>query len=216
MVEFVKLNVGGHHYHVSRILLEKYPQSTIVRNIMAAEEGKVDVGPDAEIFIDGDGVAFRFVLNYLRHGRVFLPITESKEHFMNEVSHYDIKANPDEVYTVGHGQGHGQGQGVVQGGPAQPKRTPCKCSGPCAESCECKVSRQPCMEGCACECSDLSSGHFKHGCGKGEKVCCGCACACDVQHDYPRHCGFRFPHAYPCPDPYSCHHHGCGFHGRYY
>ncbi len=190
MVEVVKLNVGGNHYQVSKTLIEKFPQSTIYRDIHLAEEsfgegyaGTSDRDHDHAIFIDGDGTTFRYVLNYLRHGRVFLPVTETKEGFMNELSHYGLVGKPDEVFTVG---------GDLKPAISMTTRAPCACTGTCAESCECKKYKQGCWEQCPCKCASGREVAYHSPCD-----ClgpCGGNCTC---RQYHRHCNSR-----------------CGCHGR--
>ncbi len=86
MTKVVKFNIGGQRYEVSRSLLRIYPESMIAK--CASDEWQED--PDAEIFIEGDGDLFRYVLTYLRHGSVCLPITESKGALMKELEFYGI------------------------------------------------------------------------------------------------------------------------------
>jgi hypothetical protein len=221
MVEIVKLNVGGHPYHISRTLLERYPLSTITRTVVTAEEERgthfgSGSDSDSEIFICGDGTAFRFILNYLRHGRVFLPLTETKASFMNELSHYGLVGNPDEVYVVGHELQPQTTQ--VKGGTkapcggtkspctwqvkgATPARVPCTCSGPCIDSCECRNSQQSCLKGCACASKDsASSGR----CGRSREIEHGGPCDC--LGPCRGNCACRMAHR-------SCQR-GCGCHGR--
>lgn len=180
-MKIVKLNVGGHPYQVSRALLEKYPQSLITRTVVSAEESHNrsydDSESSAEVFICGDGTAFRYVLNYLRHGHVFLPITETKASFMNELSHYGIVANPDEVYAVGQD--------------IQPQRVPCSCTGPCVDSCECKRSQQICMRECACASTERCGAASQSAQYSTPCDClgpCRASCSCRKSH---RSCGNR-------------------------
>eukprot|EP01083_Nonionella_stella_P096088 269947_1 len=187
MVEFVKLNVGGHHYHISRVLIEAHPETMIARAVIAAEENydpDDHSHDDTEVFIEGDGVAFRFVLNFLRYGRVFLPITETKASFMNELSYYDIKGNPDEVHTVGYMH---TGVHATEHTDASNFK-PCTCTGSCGDSCACKKSRRGCSSGCSCACADsdtvkpcTSTGSCGNSCEcrKSRQGCSsGCSCAC--------------------------------------
>ncbi len=52
------------------------------------------------IFIDRDGLLFRFVLNYLRDGKVVLPITVDKNTFLHELSYYGIAMEDDSSSKV--------------------------------------------------------------------------------------------------------------------
>ena len=67
----VKLNVGGHHFTASVQTLIKDPKSMLA----AMFSGKFEMKPqeDGAFFIDRDGTHFRFILNYLRTGKLTLP-----------------------------------------------------------------------------------------------------------------------------------------------
>ena len=55
---------------------------------------------DETIFIDRDGQLFRHVLNYLRDGRVILPIAMDKNTFLHELSYYGIHVNDDDCANI--------------------------------------------------------------------------------------------------------------------
>ena len=67
----VKLNVGGHQFTTSLQTLTKDPNSMLA----AMFSGKFEMKPheDGTFFIDRDGTHFRFILNYLRTGKLTLP-----------------------------------------------------------------------------------------------------------------------------------------------
>ena len=67
----VKLNVGGQHFTTSVQTLTKDPNSMLA----AMFSGKFDMKPseDGSFFIDRDGTHFRFILNFLRTGKLTLP-----------------------------------------------------------------------------------------------------------------------------------------------
>ena len=67
----VKLNVGGQYFTTSVQTLRKDPNSMLA----AMFSGKFDTKPseDGSFFIDRDGTHFRFILNYLRTGKLTLP-----------------------------------------------------------------------------------------------------------------------------------------------
>ena len=200
MVKFVRLNVGGHSYHVSRTLLERYPQSLITRAVQSSEELTEPgyPGPDAEVFIDGDGIVFRFILNYLRHGRVFLPVTETRAGFMNELSHYGIVANPDDIFVVGEQLMAKHDVAMADTARHAGTSRPCSCAGPCIDSCECKKSQKPCSQVCAC------SRHSSGRCDPQREV--AIKGPCDCLGPCRRNCGCRMAHR-------SCQR-MCGCHGR--
>lgn len=67
----VKLNVGGHHFTTTVQTLTKDPNSMLA----AMFSGRFEMKPskDGTFFIDRDGTYFRFVLNFLRDGKLSLP-----------------------------------------------------------------------------------------------------------------------------------------------
>ena len=67
----VKLNVGGQHFTTSVQTLRNDSNSMLA----AMFSGKFDTKPseDGSFFIDRDGTHFRFMLNYLRTGKLTLP-----------------------------------------------------------------------------------------------------------------------------------------------
>ena len=86
----VKLNVGGQHFTTSVQTLTKDPNSMLA----AMFSGRFDMKPseDGSFFIDRDGTHFRFILNFLRTGKLTLPkggtFTEELE---EEVEFYQIQ-----------------------------------------------------------------------------------------------------------------------------
>jgi len=90
----VQFNVGGTLYTVSRSLLDsQHPNTMLARS--ASQQWQED--SEAEIFIERDGSIFRFVLNYMRDGRVVLPISESKESVLAELEYYGIEVDKCQV-----------------------------------------------------------------------------------------------------------------------
>ena len=67
----IKLNVGGQHFTTSVQTLTKDPNSMLA----AMFSGRFDMKPseDGSFFIDRDGTHFRFILNFLRAGKLTLP-----------------------------------------------------------------------------------------------------------------------------------------------
>ena len=68
----ILLNVGGHRFTTSLQTLTKDPNSMLA----AMFSGKFEMEPseDGAFFIDRDGTHFRFILNYLRNGKLTLPV----------------------------------------------------------------------------------------------------------------------------------------------
>ena len=67
----VKLNVGGHYFTTTIQTLTKDPNSMLA----AMFSGMFEMQPseDGAFFFDRDGTHFRFILNYLRTGKLTLP-----------------------------------------------------------------------------------------------------------------------------------------------
>jgi len=92
----VNLNVGGHRFTTSLQTLTKDPNSMLA----AMFSGKFELKPfeDGAFFIDRDGTYFRFILNYLRTGKLALPTdaTFAKE-LLEEAEFYQIQGMIDEL-----------------------------------------------------------------------------------------------------------------------
>ena len=95
----VKLNVGGQHFTTSLQTLTKDPNSMLA----AMFSGRFDMKPseDGSFFIDRDGTHFRFILNFLRTGKLILPegATFTKE-LEEEAEFYQIQGLIDAFRPV--------------------------------------------------------------------------------------------------------------------
>ena len=95
----VKINVGGHHFITTIQTLTKDPNSMLA----AMFSGKFDKqrSDDGSFFIDRDGTHFRFILNYLRDGKLILPegATFHKE-LEAEATFYQIQGILDELKRI--------------------------------------------------------------------------------------------------------------------
>ena len=95
----VKLNVGGQHFTTSLQTLTKDPSSMLA----AMFSGRFDMKPseDGSFFIDRDGTHFRFILNFLRTGKLTLPegATFIKE-LEEEAEFYQIQGLIDALSTA--------------------------------------------------------------------------------------------------------------------
>ena len=95
----VKLNVGGHYFTTSLQTLTKDPNSMLA----AMFSGKFEMKPseDGAFFIDRDGTHFRFILNYLRTGKLTLPDGEtSLKEFAEEAEFYQIQGVLNELKSI--------------------------------------------------------------------------------------------------------------------
>ena len=92
----VRLNVGGQHFTTSLETLTKDPNSMLA----AMFSGKFDMKPaeDGAFFIDRDGTHFRFILNYLRRGKLILPANAAcLAELEAEANFYQIQGLLDEL-----------------------------------------------------------------------------------------------------------------------
>ena len=92
----VRINVGGHYFTTTRQTLTKDPNSML--GVMFS--GKFDMKPaeDGAFFIDRDGTHFRFILNYLRTGKLTFPEGEKAfKELQEEAEYYQMKGILDEL-----------------------------------------------------------------------------------------------------------------------
>lgn len=91
----VELNVGGVHYTSSVATLSKEPGSLLAK-ILAQDAPLKD--PKGRIFIDRDGVLFRYVLDYLRSSTLVLPEGfRERERLRQEALHFGCTGLVDAV-----------------------------------------------------------------------------------------------------------------------
>ena len=92
--QIITFEVSGQIFKVSRSVLDKYPDSMLANRAYGATSND----PDSPIFIDGDGERFRYCLDYLRHGRAYLPWTVSKDGILHDLEYYGIEnVNADAI-----------------------------------------------------------------------------------------------------------------------
>jgi hypothetical protein len=90
----VQFNVGGQIYEISRDIVMSHPDTMLAR--IASDTWQTD--PTATIFINGDGERFRYVLDYLRTGCVFLPLTVPKPAILKDMEYYGFEnVNPKDI-----------------------------------------------------------------------------------------------------------------------
>ena len=83
-----RFNVGGKRYEVSQSMLDQHPQTMLAR---LASEAWNQGGKAEEIFIERDGERFRFVLDFLRDGKVGLPLSaDTKATFVAELDYFGV------------------------------------------------------------------------------------------------------------------------------
>ena len=94
----VNLNVGGRRFTTSLQTLTKDPDSMLA----AMFSGRFEVKPleDGAFFIDRDGKHFRFILNYLRTGKLTLPKGATfLDELAEEAEFYQIQGILDELVS---------------------------------------------------------------------------------------------------------------------
>ena len=84
----IRFNVGGQFYEVSKSLIEQHEDTMLAR--LVSDTWLAD--PNATIFIDRDGDTFKYVLYYMRYGKVSLPITVSREMFLLDMEYYGFNS----------------------------------------------------------------------------------------------------------------------------
>ena len=92
-----RLNVGGFHFEVSRSLIVQHDSSMLAR--LVSDTWQAD--PEAIIFIDRDGETFRHCLDFLRYGRVSLPLTVARDAFLRDMDYYGIEVDASLIGVAG-------------------------------------------------------------------------------------------------------------------
>ncbi|PFX18192.1 BTB/POZ domain-containing protein KCTD6, partial [Stylophora pistillata] len=86
----LKLNVGGHLFSTSLETMNKDPGSVL--HAMFSGRFGTKPGEDGTYFIDRDGTNFRYILNYLRTGKLLLPEdTVVRKELLSEAEFYQIE-----------------------------------------------------------------------------------------------------------------------------
>jgi len=83
----VKFNVGGHRYEISHTILMTHPETMLARSASDLWHKN----PDQEIFLNGDGERFRYVLDYLRDGEIYLPFTIPKAALVKDLKYFGFQ-----------------------------------------------------------------------------------------------------------------------------
>ena len=92
-VRTVTFDVGGRLHKVRNSFISLNQNNVIGRLGQIA----LDRNVDEPIFIDRDGDIFIYVLNFLRDGRIELPMTVPKQAFINELRYYGIDCSVGRV-----------------------------------------------------------------------------------------------------------------------
>lgn len=89
----VTFNVGGKRFTISRSFLDRYPETMLT----AASSKTWQHDQDEEVFIDRNGQRFQFVLDYLRDGKVVLPMYETKDALASELEYFNIEVDMNRI-----------------------------------------------------------------------------------------------------------------------
>ena len=89
----VIFNVGGALHEVTQTLLDQYPDSMLTKS---ASKEWYD-SDEKEIFIERDGSTFKYVLNFMRDGKVALPLTQTKAATILELEYFNINFDPANI-----------------------------------------------------------------------------------------------------------------------
>jgi len=89
MNELIRLNIGGEQYTTSRTTLMRYPDSMLGK--MLGGKMRTSIDEHGCFFIDRDGAMFRYILNFLRSGRLSLPA---------DFNQHDLLADEADFYRL--------------------------------------------------------------------------------------------------------------------
>lgn len=91
----VSFNVGGQIFVVRRSLLDAFPSTMLARSASKEWGGEESATP---IFIDRDSGQFRYCLDFMRDGKVWLPATESNAALLSDLTYFGFEnIDPDAV-----------------------------------------------------------------------------------------------------------------------
>ena len=84
----IKLNVGGVRYDVSKSSLDLFPASMLSKLVPDTWiEGATD-NDTKEVFIDRNGERFQYIMDYIRDGRVELPMSIPRGQFVTDMDYF--------------------------------------------------------------------------------------------------------------------------------
>lgn len=84
----VSFNVGGQIFVLAQSTLDAFPSTMLARS--ASKEWRGD-DADKPIFISSDSGRFRYCLDYMRVGKVWLPPTESKDALLSDLTYFGFE-----------------------------------------------------------------------------------------------------------------------------
>jgi len=99
--KIINLNVGGIHYTTSLDTLVKYSDSMLA--LMFSGNMKSAMDKDGRYFIDADGNMFKYILNFLRRNKLFLPKDFNEcllNHLLSEAEFFQITPLIDTIIGI--------------------------------------------------------------------------------------------------------------------
>ena len=93
--ETVMFDVGGKIYKVSHSLLEQHSETVLAK--LVDDKWLADSDKGKPVFIDRNGIAFEYVLDYLRYGSVELPPNIMMSTVTRELDYYGIDIVEDTI-----------------------------------------------------------------------------------------------------------------------
>lgn len=69
----VDLNVGGTHYTTSLATLTRFPGTYFAARFSGRYDPSTEMDSSNRVFVDRDGLTFRYILNFLRTGTLVIP-----------------------------------------------------------------------------------------------------------------------------------------------
>jgi hypothetical protein len=93
---YVKFDVGGRLYKVSRSLIETFPSTMLAK--MVSETCQKD--PEATLCIDENGDRFQYCLDYMRRNEVWIPLSVPKEALLQDLDYYGFEdVDPSKIHA---------------------------------------------------------------------------------------------------------------------
>jgi hypothetical protein len=106
MSEIVELNVGGVFYTTRKETLGREAGSVLAK-LIGAEEGQPTRDSKGRLFIDRDGVLFRYVLDYLRTKALALPDAfRERERLKQEAIYYNLPGLAEAAHSAARQSGY--------------------------------------------------------------------------------------------------------------
>ena len=114
----VELNVGGVMYTTSLDTLVKQPDSLLASLFKEPSKSRLVHDSKGKVFIDRDGVLFRYILDYLRNLKLVLPEGfHERERLKQEAEYFKL---PDLIGSLSLAGGGGGGVGITKPGHLPP------------------------------------------------------------------------------------------------